>query len=315
MLAFGNLTKTSYKVSSTAHYLGFLMYKKLLLFTSLLVCTPLLATRTLRHYVPYAGGHVINGNSDLEWSRDGRICAQAASTKIHLYRRSAQTPFQIIDISDDDEAGFYQVFRCRLSSQGTKLASCWHDRLYVHDIATREVLFHNFHGSTHKGLRDAVWSPGDARLLSIGYDGRAIVWDVEAERKIAVLEGHISTILSGAFSFNDTLVATASCDGTLRIWDATTGRGVSVLDHGDTWVISACFSHDGTKIASVTRDGTVRIWQQSYSGTWHVTVLNCVSQNPDLLFSTDDTLLMTIDKSTTTPRNEVVQSHETTTGQ
>jgi WD40 repeat protein len=79
-------------------------------------------------------------------------------------------------------------------------------------------------------------------------------------KSIAVLTGHIGTIISVSFSPDGKYLATASGDRTARLWDAATGQTTATLTgHTDT-VNSVAFSPDGKTIATASSDKTVRLW-------------------------------------------------------
>jgi len=73
----------------------------------------------------------------------------------------------------------------------------------------------------------AVWSADGKRLLAISSDPtespRAYLWDLDAEREIAVLSGHSGTIEAAAFSIGGHWLVTGGDDGVVQVHDARTG--------------------------------------------------------------------------------------------
>ena len=74
------------------------------------------------------------------------------------------------------------------------------------------------------GRNTVAWHP-DGNLLAVGgSDPRIQIWDVEAERKLAVLEGHVQQVNSLMFHWSGEMLASTSWDGSLRLWQPTPGR-------------------------------------------------------------------------------------------
>jgi WD40 repeat protein len=116
----------------------------------------------------------------------------------------------------------------------------------------------------HDGtVSDAVFSPDGARLLSLGFDATARLWDTEAGSEIAVLEGHDAPITDGAFAPDGSLVATASEDRSVRLWNAEDGGDLETLIGHEDPVAALAFSPDGRLFVSGDSGGIVRIWDTS----------------------------------------------------
>ena len=86
------------------------------------------------------------------------------------------------------------------------------------------------------------------------------VWDAESGEEILSLKGHISDVVSMAFSPEGTRIACTTDDGTVTVWDAETGQETLVLKGHTGRVTSVAFNPDGKRIASGSWDGTVKVW-------------------------------------------------------
>lgn len=78
---------------------------------------------------------------------------------------------------------------------------------------------------------------------------------------LQILDGHIDTIASIAFSHDSKLLASASYDSTIRLWLVDTGEHLRELNGHDDRTISVAFSHDSSLLVSASHDRTVRIWR------------------------------------------------------
>jgi WD40 repeat protein len=113
--------------------------------------------------------------------------------------------------------------------------------------------------------------------------GRAVGWPVIQY----VLEGHISSVNSVAFSPDGKHVVSGSSEKTICVWDAT-GHVISGPLEGHThWVSSVAFSPDGKHIVSDFGDRTICVWDavtgKVVSGPLqgHTGWVNSVAFSPD----------------------------------
>jgi WD40 repeat protein len=146
----------------------------------------------------------------------------------------------------------------------------------------------------HKNVvRDLSFSPDSSKLISAGYDKRAIIWDVETHAvmqrlsflpetakltsadygkvaKLADLESstviqrlegeHTDRVSAAAFSHDGQHAVTASWDGTVRLWQVDSGQTLAVLEH-DRAVRALAVSPVDSTIAVGSVDGKVRLWR------------------------------------------------------
>src|SRR5262249_40089794 len=69
-----------------------------------------------------------------------------------------------------------------------------------------------------------AWHPG-GRLLAVSAAEHTIeTWDVERNRRQAVLRGHKAVVTTAVFNSAGDLLASVGWDGILRLWDPMTGK-------------------------------------------------------------------------------------------
>jgi len=113
----------------------------------------------------------------------------------------------------------------------------------------------------HQGsVLDVAFSRDGTRLLTIGFDGTARIWDASTGEEVAAASASEVPLTDASFSPDGSLVATASEDGTARIWDAEDGSPAAVLEGHEGVVTSLAFTPDGSMLVTGGTDGTVRLW-------------------------------------------------------
>lgn len=147
-------------------------------------------------------------------------------------------------------------------------------RIVFHDAATGETLavLNAADGSQagHTGVVAAIaFSPDGARLVSGGYDGRVVMWEVTVQTVLAAQEAHAAEVEAVAFSPNGRFIASGGRGSSvnLRLW-----RAADLTPYGDplqghpSGVQSLAFSPvlaDGSLLLATggrSFDGEVLLW-------------------------------------------------------
>jgi hypothetical protein len=118
------------------------------------------------------------------------------------------------------------------------------------------------------------------------------------DRTLLTLTGHISPILSVAWSPDGSKIATASEEGTARIWSSSNGSTLLNLTGHSSYIFSVAWSPDGNKIATGSLDGATRVWSSS-SGS---TLLTLMGSSSSVAWSPDGSKIATASWGSDTTR-------------
>jgi serine/threonine protein kinase/WD40 repeat protein len=117
------------------------------------------------------------------------------------------------------------IYSLDFNPRGRQIAIGYRDqpRVSIYEFATGRETTQLLLGppSTRGTVR---WHP-EGKLLAVGSsDPRIQIWDVEAQRKLATLEGHVQDVDQLTFHPGGQLLASRSWDGVMRLWDLATAR-------------------------------------------------------------------------------------------
>jgi WD40 repeat protein len=131
------------------------------------------------------------------------------------------------------------------------------EMIYLVSVETGEV------ERTFTGHRNIVtglsFNANGKSLVSAGFDGTAIVFNVATGKPWAQLVGHKGPVLRARFHPKDERIVTCSKDGTARIWTLGAKEITSVELKGlDGSPNDVAWSPDGKTVATACGDGTIR---------------------------------------------------------
>lgn len=149
---------------------------------------------------------------------------------------------------------------------GLAYFGCSDFKVYAADLTAAKVEFQELH-ATHQSYVTSVAAAAGA-VVSGGYDGKLVWWDVDAKRVARTVDAHARWVRKVAASPDGKLIASVADDMVCKLWDAATGRPVREMrghaertpTHFPSMLYGLTFSADGTKLATADKVGKVIVW-------------------------------------------------------
>lgn len=145
--------------------------------------------------------------------------------------------------------------------------------------------------NTDAGHGTNIWSlsvsPDGKTIVTSGYDGKVIVWDVEKRAPRATLDKHKGWVRATAISRDGKQLATGGEDGAVIVWSLEGEvKDVKTLKAHETAVYSLSFSPDAKTLASAATDKLLKLWDWQSDGEpksieAHEDAVWCVRYSPD----------------------------------
>jgi WD40 repeat protein len=165
------------------------------------------------------------------------------------------------------EPGFSVSWRfLRFSPDGTR-AIVQGNQLEIWDVRQGKKL-HTVDLQTELGsgraishlVRDAAFSAGSKRLLTVADRGRMDLIDLVTAKSMATWTIPEQELPALALHPDGKMVALGGEDRVIRLWDTAAGREVAHWEAHETGVTALTFSPDGRTLVSGSADGTVKLW-------------------------------------------------------
>ncbi|MCW2139788.1 WD domain-containing protein, G-beta repeat-containing protein [Actinoplanes cyaneus] len=177
----------------------------------------------------------------------------------HLVSAGADHLIRVVDLGRPGSAarlldGHHdEITTCVISPDGQLVVSGSRDRtLMVRVLSTGEQL------ARLRGHRDwvssAAFTADGRRLVSAGWDGQVLRWDLDRKALDKVLVAHSAILTGSAVVPRDDAVCTTDVDGTLRWWDGNDGRPQGVYEIGKGTPGGCVASPSGRYVAILSLD-------------------------------------------------------------
>jgi len=136
------------------------------------------------------------------------------------------------------------------------------------------------------GIKVAVFSPVENRVLTASKDGAAQLWEGPSGQPSGPRLQHGSAIYAAVFSADGRWMATGSEDGAVKIWNSGTSREAMPGYRQELAISAIQFSHNGRWLASGGHDGHVYLLEVGAGSPPRRIVtasgwINALSFNPD----------------------------------
>lgn len=105
-------------------------------------------------------------------------------------------------------------------------------------------------------------------LVSGGYDGKLIWWDVEAKKQVRSIEAHSKWVRNVLVSPDGKTVASVADDMVCRLWDVAGGNKLQEMrghddktpHHFSSMLYACAWSPDGKQVATADKVGHIVLW-------------------------------------------------------
>lgn len=87
-----------------------------------------------------------------------------------------------------------------------------------------------------------------------------MVWDIFKRERVLTLSGHKTSVHHAVFSYDDSIIASASYDGMICLWDIRSGEKITSFDGQAKDIEHLDFLLDGEEIALSSNAGDLNIW-------------------------------------------------------
>lgn len=138
---------------------------------------------------------------------------------------------------------------------------------------------------------DAVFHPDGEHIITTGWDGRAVIWDIETGREVQSIQVD-AQLTQIAIHPNHPLIALGSVGSIVRLWDMESGA-VTELVAGEAFHSAPAFTPDGTQLVTGVDGKMVYVWDVATGKVIRSFEAHDGINIPGIHFSEDGRLLST----------------------
>lgn len=176
----------------------------------------------------------------------------------------------------------------QFSRDGRQVVTTREDgQIRVHSLSSTSSVLRAEHKIGAKAWY-SCFSPSGERVVSVGANAQAILWDAANGQMLAEPLHHDTTLRIGQIGFgnSDSQLFTLSFDNSIRFWNGISGRQINANLRLPRGITVARWDSAGEHILTGSFDGTVRIWnvrQQQYASVWlrHTRYVLDAAYSPD----------------------------------
>jgi len=179
-------------------------------------------------------------------------------------RQISSTPLRILDAPDLKDDYYLNLMSW---SAGNVLAVALSSTLYLWDAASGDIkeLTTLQSGDSEEYISSVAWLPQSTNTLAIGTSDNCIqLWDVESNKMLRNLRGHVSRVSS--LSWNNHILSSGSRDTRIINHDVRIQNNVvNTIEQHSQEVCGLAWSPCGSFLASGANDNTLKIFDVSTS--------------------------------------------------
>ncbi len=166
----------------------------------------------------------------------------------------------------------------------------------IHLLGSHQMVY-TFYTSPNHRRAHAHYFPDGQRLLTTGYDHRAIIWDRNTGDAIQEIKPPFDLVTSGDVHPNNQWIALSDVNGIVQLWDVETNERVQSYWAEDL-VVSCQFSGHGAWLLTASIEGPARLFDVQWANqiqSYPMTYSQQAVISPDLkyvLTKQDDQLIL-----------------------
>ncbi len=130
-----------------------------------------------------------------------------------------------------------------------------------------EIVFYNMEGQEIARLKEheyyvttMAFSPDGSRFISVGGDGKILVWDASTFSLLETLTGSMDYVYAIAFSPDGRYLAIGYSNGTVTLWDLSTFSLLYTLTGHTKYIEAILFTPDNKIMITSATDRTIKFW-------------------------------------------------------
>ncbi|CAD8165631.1 unnamed protein product [Paramecium octaurelia] len=176
------------------------------------------------------------------------ICGQSSDIQLYSFNGNEKL---------DIQRSFSGKINCLAQIDVDNISIGCDRKIYLFNFNKQEDILLGEHDSYVTSLS---YSQKMSLLASGTNDQKIFLWNVNAKKKIAVLEGHTGEINQLSFSPDGQCLASASDDQQIKLWNIELSEQSNISNGHQLCVNQIAFSNDGLIIASCSRDRSIILW-------------------------------------------------------
>jgi len=225
------------------------------------------------------------------FSSDGSLLPGVTSTES---QGKVETTIEVLNVRDGLRIGIpvtsdYPPHYAFLSPDNKVLAVLSGEEIVLYNLDGKEIgrlKEHKYYVAT------LAFSPDGSRFVSVGGDGKIMVWDASTFALLKTLTGPMDNVMAIAFSPDGRYLALGYNTGTVTLWDLSTFTLMYTLAGHTKYIEAILFAPDSKIVITSATDRVIKFWDMATGE--EIAWLKLPGYAIEMAFSPDNMLLSII---------------------